>query len=164
MYMCVRSIEKDVQCLPVLLSTLFFRTKSLSKLGTWHSAGWSQMCIAMAHNWDLNLGAHVLTASPVPTELLLRSLTFYQLVTYTNRKWSLKIEFSNKIHVKMIVCRSRFEDLFWVFTLRVVYVRVCACNLCVYKYLQRPEEVARYSGIDDDRQLKGTWEWTWVLR
>lgn len=78
MYICMQSTEKNVQCLPVLSSTLFFKTKSLSKLGTWHSAGWSQMCFAMVHNWDLNFGVRVLTTSPVPTEFSLRSLTFYQ--------------------------------------------------------------------------------------
>lgn len=82
MYMCMQSIEKDVQCLPVLLSTLFFKTKFLSKLGIWHSDGWSQMCFTMAPNWDLNFGVHVLRASPVPTELSLRSLTFYQHVCW----------------------------------------------------------------------------------
>lgn len=86
MYIYMQNIERDVQCLPVLSSTLYFKAKSLSKLGTWHSAGWSQMCFAVVPNRDLNFGVHVFTASPVPTELSLRSLTFYQLVTYTHRK------------------------------------------------------------------------------
>lgn len=78
------------------------------------------------------------------------ALPSINLVTYTNRKWSLKIEFSNKIHVKkMIVCRLRFEDLFWVLTLCAVCVSVYVCSMCI----QVPVKTRRGCQV--------LWNWCW---
>lgn len=57
MYLCVWSAETDVQCFLLLLSTLLFETKSLSRLGTWPSADWSQMCTAMGGICTRTLGS-----------------------------------------------------------------------------------------------------------